>query len=159
MTSLKKQNKARQAMSELLSKRDMGSADIRRSPRSISPNAGGADVRRGAPQNTRGGDAAVLRTARTPMTAQRISAGNGGNVRAGAAAPAGTAARHPADARNAARAAGGMSGRGTYAAPSAGMQRASVNTAAGVRRAGISTAAGVQSVGVKADPSVRRQTA
>ena len=147
-------------MSELLSKRDTGNADIRRPLRSISPSAGGAHVRRGAPQSTRGGDAAVLRTARTPMTAQRIPAGGGGNVRAGAAAPAGTAARHPADARNAARAAGSMSGRGTYAAPSAGMQRVSVNTAANVQRAGAgaNTAAGVRSVGAKADPSVRRQT-
>ena len=148
-------------MSELLSKRDTGSADIRRSPRSISPSAGGADVRRGAPQNTQGGDAAVLRTARTPMTAQRIPAGNGGNVRTGAAAPAGTAARHSADAGNAVRAAGGMSGRsgrGTYSASSAGGRAAAARTAASVQRAGASTAAGVRSVGAKTDPSARRQT-
>ncbi|MGN1083079.1 MAG: G5 domain-containing protein, partial [Candidatus Avispirillum sp.] len=154
---MRKQNKARQAMSELLSKRDTGSADIRRSPRSISPSAGGAHVRRGVPQNTQGGDAAVLRTARTPVTTQRVPAGNGGNVRAGAAAPAGTAARHPADAGNAVRAAGGMSGRGTYAASTAGGRASAARTAANVQRAGASTAAGVRSVGAKADPSVRRQ--
>ncbi|MGM9635294.1 MAG: G5 domain-containing protein [Candidatus Avispirillum sp.] len=129
---MKKQNKARQAMSELLSKRDTGSADIRRSPRSISPSAGGADVRRGAPQNTRGGDAAVLRTARTPMTAQRAPAQA---AKSAASAKAGAAPGRADSTRNAAR------------------------TAANVQRAGASTAAGVRRSGTNAVPAARRQNA
>ena len=131
-------------MSELLSKTDMGSASIRRSFRkgsSSAAGAAGASVRNGTPQSTRGSAAAVLRTARTPMTAHRIPAGNGGSVRTGAAAPAGAAARYPADARNTARAAGG---RGAGASAAANVRSAGASAAANVRSAGASAAANVQ---------------
>ena len=153
-------------MSELLSKTDMGSASIRRSFRKGSSSAAGAagasvrngtadtgyvpmpykgaagaSVRNGTPQSTQSSAAAVLRTARTPMTAHRIPAENGGSVRTGAAAPAGAAARYPADARNTARAAGG---RGAGASAAANVRSAGASAAANVRSAGASAAANVQ---------------